>query len=639
MIRRSILRFIEKNYRHKPILALIAEMLIFTGILLASYWIRLGGISNSVIPQILFLASLYIPLKIFVFWAFRLYKVSFRYFSLYDLIEVLKAAAVSAAFLSLIGMVFRDFPVMQGYPRSVVFIDFLLTLLASTGLRFGYRIFFTANYGYHGGMRVLVAGAGDAGVRLLKEMMTPSREKSSYIPVAFIDDDPAKLGSIIRGTRVAGNRTDIPRLVKELDIEGLIVSIPSATASQISSIIECARQAGLEHIKIMPSVSDVLTGKVTIGDFKEASTEDFLGRDTVRVEAAGIAAYIKGKRVLVTGAGGSIGSELCRQISSFEPGLLIMLDVGDTELFYINQEMREMLKRVQSVAVIADVKDRVAMKDVFDRYAPEVVFHAAAYKHVPLLESSPREAVLNNIEGTKTAALLSSRSRVEKFVFISTDKAVNPTSVMGATKRVSENMLREIEGSTEFVSVRFGNVLDSRGSVIPIFRDQVRRGGPVTVTHPDMTRFFMSIHEAVFLVLQAGAMGRGGEVYVLDMGEPVRILDLAHSIIRFYGLEPDKDVPIVYTGLRPGEKLFEEILTAEEGTTVTLSKKIFIANDRNHFGREYIDSVKEIIREAAEGAPREELIYRLKELVPTYRVELPEKAYRRYGKLKSTAVR
>jgi FlaA1/EpsC-like NDP-sugar epimerase len=639
MIRRSILRFIEKNYRHKPILALIAEMLIFTGILLASYWIRLGGISNSVIPQILFLASLYIPLKIFVFWAFRLYKVSFRYFSLYDLIEVLKAAAVSAAFLSLIGMVFRDFPVMQGYPRSVVFIDFLLTLLASTGLRFGYRIFFTANYGYHGGMRVLVAGAGDAGVRLLKEMMTPSREKSSYIPVAFIDDDPAKLGSIIRGTRVAGNRTDIPRLVKELDIEGLIVSIPSATASQISSIIECARQAGLEHIKIMPSVSDVLTGKVTIGDFKEASTEDFLGRDTVRVEAAGIAAYIKGKRVLVTGAGGSIGSELCRQISSFEPGLLIMLDVGDTELFYINQEMREMLKRVQSVAVIADVKDRVAMKDVFDRYAPEVVFHAAAYKHVPLLESSPREAVLNNIEGTKTAALLSSRSRVEKFVFISTDKAVNPTSVMGATKRVSENMLREIEGSTEFVSVRFGNVLDSRGSVIPIFRDQVRRGGPVTVTHPDMTRFFMSIHEAVFLVLQAGAMGRGGEVYVLDMGEPVRILDLAHSIIRFYGLEPDKDVPIVYTGLRPGEKLFEEILTAEEGTTVTLSKKIFIANDRNHFGREYIDSVKEIIREAAEGAPREELIYRLKELVPTYRVKLPEKAYRRYGKLKSTAVR
>jgi FlaA1/EpsC-like NDP-sugar epimerase len=267
------------------------------------------------------------------------------------------------------------------------------------------------------------------------------------------------------------------------------------------------------------------------------------------------------------------------------------------------------------------------------------VFHAAAYKHVPLLESSPREAVLNNIEGTKTTALLSSACGVEKFVFISTDKAVNPTSVMGATKRVSENMLREIEGSTEFVSVRFGNVLDSRGSVIPIFRDQVRRGGPVTVTHPDMTRFFMSIHEAVFLVLQAGAMGRGGEVYVLDMGEPVRILDLAHSIIRFYGLEPDKDVPIVYTGLRPGEKLFEEILTAEEGTTVTLSKKIFIANDRNHFGREYIDSVKELICEAEQGAPREELIYRLKELVPTYRVELPEKAYRRYGKLKSTAVR
>jgi FlaA1/EpsC-like NDP-sugar epimerase len=639
MIRRSILRFIEKNYKHKPILALIAEVFIFTGILFASYWIRLGGISESYLPQLLFLIVVYIPLKLLVFWVFRLYRVSFRYFSLYDLLEVLKAAVVSAAFLSFIGMVFRDFPVMASYPRSVVFIDFLLTFLASTGLRFGYRIFYTANYGYHGGMRVLVAGAGDAGVRLLKEMMTSSREKSSYIPVAFIDDDPAKLGSIIRGTRVAGNRADIPRLVKELDIEGIIISIPSATASQISSIIEYARQAGLEHIKIMPSVSDVLTGRVTIGDFKEASTEDFLGRDTVRVEAAGIAAYIKGKRVMVTGAGGSIGSELCRQISSFDPGLLIMLDVGDTELFYINQEMREMLKRVQSVAVIADVKDRVAMKDVFDTYSPEVVFHAAAYKHVPLLESSPREAVLNNIEGTKTTALLSSGSGVEKFVYISTDKAVNPTSVMGATKRVSENMLREIKGSTEFVSVRFGNVLDSRGSVIPIFRDQVRRGGPVTVTHPDMTRYFMSIHEAVFLVLQAGAMGNGGEVFVLDMGEPVKILDLAHNIIRFYGLEPDKDVPIVYTGLRPGEKLFEEILTAEEGTTVTISKKIFIANDRNHFGREYIESVKELIREAERGAPREELIYMLKELVPTYQVELPDRKYRHIAKLKSSAAR
>ena len=280
-----------------------------------------------------------------------------------------------------------------------------------------------------------------------------------------------------------------------------------------------------------------------------------------------------------------------------------------------------------------------AMKEVFDTHSPEVVFHAAAYKHVPLLENSPREAVLNNIEGTKVTALLSSGFGVEKFVFISTDKAVNPTSVMGATKRVSENMLREINGGTEFVSVRFGNVLDSRGSVIPIFRDQVRRGGPVTVTHPDMTRYFMSIHEAVYLVLQAGALGRGGEVFVLDMGEPVRILDLAHNIIRFFGLEPDKDVPIVFTGLRPGEKLFEEILTAEEGTTVTKSKKIFIANDGNHFGKEYIEEVKELIREAQKGAQREVLMHMLKELVPTYQVELPEAGYRGFVKLKSTAAR
>ncbi len=639
MIRRSILHFVERNYRHKFMIAALAEVFLFTGILYLSYLIRLGGIDEKYLPQIIFIISFYIPIKLCVFWAFRLYNVSFRYFSLYDLIEVLKAAIVSAAFLSLIGMVFRDFPVMQSYPRSVVFIDFLLTIFVSAGIRFGYRMFYSANFKYYGGMRVLIAGAGDAGVRLLKEMRTNSREDSSYVPVAFIDDDPAKLGSIIRGTKVLGNRTDIPRLVKELRIEGVIISIPSATASQISGIVEHSRSAGIEHIKIMPGITDVLAGKVTLGDFKDPSSGEFLGRDTVRAEMGSIAAYIKGKRVMVTGAGGSIGSELCRQVSSFEPGLLIMLDVGDTELFYINKEICEQLHRVPAVSVIADVKDPVAMKDVFDSHSPEVVFHAAAYKHVPLLESSPREAVLNNIEGTKVTALLSSDYGVGKFIFISTDKAVNPTSVMGATKRISENMLREIQGGTEFVSVRFGNVLDSRGSVIPIFRDQVRRGGPVTVTHPDMTRYFMSIHEAVYLVLQAGAMGRGGEVFVLDMGEPVKILDLAHNIIRFFGLEPDKDVPIVFTGLRPGEKLFEEILTAEEGTTVTLSKKIFIANDRNHFGREYIESVKSIICEAKKGAPREALIHMLKELVPTYQVELPETGHRRFGKIKSTAAR
>ncbi|MCL4244108.1 MAG: polysaccharide biosynthesis protein [Candidatus Dadabacteria bacterium] len=634
MLRHVVIGCTEKYYRHKLLIAAAVELPLFTAILLASYWIRLGGLDGSHIRQALILAAFYVPAKFIVFRGYKLYKISFRFFSVYDLVVVLKAALISAAILALVGLLARDFPPMKGYPRSVVFIDFLLTIFVSAGIRFGFRMFYSAGKSEPSGMKVLIAGAGNAGVRLLKELKT-ANGAAPYIPVAFIDDDPGKLGGIIRGTKVVGSSADMPAIVKELGIEGLIISIPSATSSQINAIVEHARKAGIPHIKIMPGVSDVLSGKVTLGDFKEVTSEDFLGRESVSGEIESIASYIKGKRVMVTGAGGSIGSELCRQVSSFEPALLIMIDVGDTELFFINQEMNEKLHKVKTVSVIADVKDRVAMEAIFDAHSPDVVFHAAAYKHVPLLESTPREAVLNNVEGTKVTALLSVRYGVQKFIFISTDKAVNPTSVMGATKRVSENMLREIRGRTEFVSVRFGNVLDSRGSVIPIFRDQVRRGGPVTVTHPDMTRYFMSIQEAVYLVLQAGSLGKGGEVFVLDMGEPVKIVDLARSIIRFFGLEPDKDVPIVFTGLRPGEKLYEEILTAEEGTTMTTRKKIFVANDGNHFGREYVEDVKKLIRQAEAGAPNETILRMLKHLVPSYKLKLPEPPRVRH--LKSTA--
>ena len=634
MLRNMLIGYAEKYYRHKFIISSVVELPLFAAIFLASYWIRLGSLGGSHLHQALILAAFYVPAKFIVFQAYKLYRISFRFFSVYDMIVVLKASLVSAALLALVGLVARDLAFMQGYPRSVVFIDFLLTVFASTGLRFGYRMFYSSGMSAPSGMKVLIAGAGNAGVRLLKELKT-ANGAAPYIPVAFIDDDPGKLGSIIRGTRVVGSSSDMPLLAKQLDIEGLIISIPSATSSQITAIVEHARNAGIPHIKIMPGISDVLSGKVTLGDFKEVTSEDFLGRESIRGEIESVASYIKGKRVMVTGAGGSIGSELCRQTASFEPELLILVDVGDTELFFINQEMNEKLHKVKTVSVIADVKDSVAMEAIFDAHSPDVVFHAAAYKHVPLLESTPREAVLNNVEGTKVTAKLSVRYGVQKFIFISTDKAVNPTSVMGATKRVSENMLREIRGRTEFVSVRFGNVLDSRGSVIPIFRDQVRRGGPVTVTHPDMTRYFMSIREAVYLVLQAGALGKGGEVFVLDMGEPVKIVDLARSIIRFFGLEPDKDVPIVFTGLRPGEKLYEEILTAEEGTTMTTRKKIFVADDGNHFGREYVEGVRKLIRQAESGAPNETILRTLKHLVPSYQLQLPEPPKVRH--LKSTA--
>ncbi len=618
-MRNIIIRLVDENRHYKLPITLTTDLVLFVVILFFSYYIRLGEIRSGFIPQILFLLALYAPIKLAVFWQFKLYKISYRYFSLYELQGVLKASLLSAGLLTLLSVIFRDLPLMEGYPRSVALIDFLLTFLFSFGLRFGYRIFYQSDYKKQEGKRVLIVGAGNAGVHLLNELKWPTNLSYSYVPVAFVDDDPGKLGNYIRGLQVVGSSKDIPKVVAKYNIEGIILSIPTATSSQISDILEYCRESGIDHIRIMPGLPEVIAGKVTVGDFKEVSAEDFLGRKSVSQEVDSIFSYIKGKRVLVTGAGGSIGSELCRQISGFEPELLVLVDVGDTELFYINKEMGEKLRHVPNVSIVADVKDEVGMGKIFKEYSPNVVFHAAAYKHVPLLEKNAREAVLNNVLGTKVTSQLALKNNVEKFIFISTDKAVNPTSVMGATKRVSENMLKETRSDkTEFVSVRFGNVLDSRGSVIPIFKDQVRRGGPVTVTHPNMMRYFMSIHEAVFLVLQAGALGRGGEVFVLDMGKQVNILDLAKNIIHSFGFVPDKDIPIVYTGLRPGEKLYEEILTAEEDTTVTIRKKIFIAHDKNPQQVDYLNVVDELINISERGDSNEIIISSIKNLVPTY---------------------
>jgi len=618
-LRNIIIRLVDANRQHKIKITLITDLVLFVVIFFLSYYIRLGEIESHYVPQILFLLAIYIPIKLVIFWQFKLYKISYRYFSLYELQDALKASLISAGLLILLSVAFRDLPLMEGFPRSVALIDFLLTFLFSFGLRFGYRVFYQADYKKQDGKRILIVGAGNAGVHLLNELKWPTNLTYSYVPVAFVDDDPEKLGNYIRGLQVVGNRKDIPKVVEKYSIEGIIISIPTANSSQISEILEYCRESGIDHIRIMPGLPEVIAGKVTIGDFKEVSADDFLGRKSVNREVDSIFSYIKGKRVMVTGAGGSIGSELCRQISGFEPELLILVDVGDTELFYINQEINDKLKQVPNVSIVADVKDEIGMERIFKEYTPNVVFHAAAYKHVPLLEKNPREAVLNNVLGTKVISQLASENNVEKFIFISTDKAVNPTSVMGATKRVSENMLKEIHSDrTEFVSVRFGNVLDSRGSVIPIFKDQVRRGGPVTVTHPNMMRYFMSIHEAVFLVLQAGALGRGGEVFVLDMGKQVNILDLAKNIIHSFGFEPDKDIPIVYIGLRPGEKLYEEILTAEEDTTVTIRKKIFIAHDKNPQDVDYMNTVDNLINISKRGDSSEIIISNIKDLVPTY---------------------
>jgi len=619
-MRKRIGLIIDRWRRYKRINVPAGEALFFIVILFLSYWMRLGGIDRTHIPQITFLIATVIPIKILSFWLFRLYHMSFRYTSLYEIINVLKASSVSVPVFSLISTVLRGSSIMNGFPRSVIFIDFMLTFIGSSGLRLAFRLFYFPQLKRGKGKRALIVGAGAAGEQLVREMQTSPLY--SNIPVAFVDDDPKKRGSLIHGIRVSGGKGEIPEIVKGMGIDEIIIAIPSATSAQLRSIMEYVRSSEVGNVKILPGLSHILTGKVTLGDIRGITVEDLLGREPVKIDLENIASYLRGKHVLVTGAGGSIGSELCRQVAGFWPSSLIMVDVGETELFYIDREIREKFTKIPVQSVIADVKDTIRMREICFRCLPNVVFHAAAYKHVPLMEINPREAVLNNVEGTKTMAMISMESGVEKFIFISTDKAVNPTSVMGVTKRVAENLLRcRDREKSRFVSVRFGNVLGSRGSVVPIFKEQIRKGGPITITHPDMERYLMSITEAVQLVLQAGAMGKGNEVFVLDMGKPIRIFDLAQEMIRLSGFEPDKDIPIVFTGKRPGEKLFEELLTAEEGTVATKHEKLFVTQGLDALGSEYMEKVENLIRRTKDNMDKEGIIALLKELVPTYQPE------------------
>jgi FlaA1/EpsC-like NDP-sugar epimerase len=617
-MRNYLLLIVDKGRKYKRILVPAGEALLLILLLSLSYWIRLGVFDRAYIPQIAFLTAAIIPIKIALFWIFRLYHISFRFMSVYEIVNILKASSISALFFALIIIVFRDISFMKGFPRSVIFIDFMLTFIMSSGLRLAFRFLYFPQLKEEKGIRALVVGAGSAGEQLVREMQTSPR--SSYTPVAFVDDDKGKLGSIIHGVSVMGGKEEIPQIVKDFEVDEIIISIPSASSAELRKIMEYVGESGISNVKILPGLFRIISGEAALSDVREIAPEDLLGREPVKIDMENIASYLTGKRILVTGAGGSIGSELCRQIASFDPAALIMVDMGETELFYIDREIKERFSQTPITVIIADVKDMISMRNIFLDYLPQVVFHAAAYKHVPLMETNLREAVLNNVEGTRITALFSMEYNVEKFIFISTDKAINPTSVMGATKRVAENLLRCLnDKNTRFVSVRFGNVLESRGSVVPIFKEQIKKGGPITITHPDMKRYLMSITEAVELVLQAGAMGEGGEVFVLDMGEPVKILNLARDIIRFYGLEPDRDIPIVYTGKRPGEKLFEELLTAEEGTAATKHEKIFIARSKDNPGPDYVKKTENLINVARNSMGDENIIALLKELVPTYR--------------------
>ncbi len=514
------------------------------------------------------------------FHHFGLFRGLWRYTGARDAVGITKGTTVSSlAVLAFLVVAFG------GFPRSIVAIEWLTALMFVGGTRFAIRAFRPHNLPAVDRelprQRVLIVGAGDAAEMLVREIQ--ARHESRYRPVGFLDDDLRKQGAHIHGVRVIGGVEDLPLVVTTREIDEVVIAIPSATGQQMRRIVDLCKSTGV-RFKTIPGIDHLIDGRVTVSQLRNVAIEDLLGREPVELDMQAISAEMEGHVVMVSGAGGSIGSELCRQVCRFEPSALVLVERTENNLFHIHRELLAKHPDVRLLPCVADVGDEPRMIELFAAHRPTAVFHAAAHKHVPMMEWNPGEAVKNNVFGTKTLADLADRYGVQRFVMISTDKAVNPTSVMGVSKRVAEIYVQALSqrSRTRFVTVRFGNVLGSAGSVIPIFQEQIANGGPVTVTHPHMKRYFMTIPEASQLVLQAGTMGEGGEIFILDMGEPVRIADLARDLITLSGLKPEVDVEIRYTGVRPGEKLFEELSVDSENTDRTKHPKIFVGRFRPH---------------------------------------------------------
>ena len=514
----------------------------------------------------------YILASLVIFFLARMYSTMWSVAGVREALHVVAACGL-ASLVQIAGMMLLQLSV----PRSFFLVSFAALCAEELGIRLSYRVVISlfGNHSKKAAKRIMIVGAGTSGSVILKEMTTSSLVNGCV--VCFVDDDKNKAGKFLNGVPVAGNRNDIPRLAEEYRIDEIYIAIPSASARERKAIIEICQETGCQ-VKILPGIYQLINGEVSIAKLRNVEIEDLLGRDPIRVNLDEIMGYVSGKVVLVTGGGGSIGSELCRQVASHGPKQLIIFDIYENNAYDIQLELKEKYPDLDLVVLIGSVRNTHRIETVFEKYRPDIVYHAAAHKHVPLMEDSPNEAIKNNVFGTYKTAKAADKYGTKRFVLISTDKAVNPTNIMGASKRMCEMVVQMMNArsKTDFVAVRFGNVLGSNGSVIPLFKKQIEQGGPVTVTHPDIIRYFMTIPEAVSLVLQAGAYAKGGEIFVLDMGEPMKILDLAKNLIRLSGYTPDVDIPIVFTGLRPGEKLYEELLMNEEGMQDTPNKLIHI---------------------------------------------------------------
>ena len=579
--------------------------------------------------SILLFVALSVPVKLITFYAMGLYRRLWQYASVGELLEIALATGISEAVTVLLlffVMLFLD--AGQGFPRSIPFIDGLLTLLAVGGPRLAARLVRqrqerTLRRGrLVQEKKVLVMGAGSAGAMIVDEMR--GNPQLGLEPIGFLDDDRRKHGVWIHGVPVLGGRERIPELAQQYDIAEVIIAIPTATGSAIREMLAVCSQAGVPA-RTVPGLFDILSGQVSVSQIRDVDIEDLLRREPVQTDTSSVEGMLRNCRVLITGAGGSIGGELCRQIANCSPETLILVGHGENSIFAIANELLQLWPGLPIEMVIADVRDLGRLQQVFRKHRPETIFHAAAHKHVPLMEVNVAEAVTNNVQGTANLLRLAEAHHVGRFVFVSTDKAVNPSSIMGATKRVAELLVQASAWRSErpYVAVRFGNVLDSRGSVVPLFREQIGRGGPVTITHPEVQRYFMTIPEAVQLVLQASALGEGGEVFALDMGEPIRIVDLAEDLIHLSGLEVGGDIEIVYTGLRPGEKLFEEVFLASEEYQPTRHEKIFASLNGLHglTSAVELERVVEELIPLAQWGDEDRIRAKLKEIVPEYEPE------------------
>ena len=615
----------------KMYLMIFSDVLIFALSIIVSYLFRFEfSLSPFYFQQIKTVLFWIIPLKVIIFIFSGVYRGMWRYTSIRDFWLLARACLLSTLLILAVILYMSGF---QGYSRAIFFMDGVFTFLLIGGKLMVIRSYYSgfANPRIREELfpkitykNVVIIGAGDAGEKILREIF--ENNQLHYKVVGFIDDDPQKKGRSIHGVPVLGNLEKITSILEKEDVKEILIAIPSAKGDQIRNIVEACKDCDVSY-KILPGIGELIDGRVSIKVLRDISYEDLLGRPPVQLDATDIRGYLYEKTILITGCGGSIGSELCRQVIKYQPKYLVLLDASEMNLFNIQMELQTEDNFHKCEAILGHVQNEFLMEDIFKKYKPQIVFHAAAYKHVPMLEKNPWEAVFNNIIGSRVVMEMSIKHHAERCVLVSTDKAVRPVNVMGASKRVTELIMQSLrDKDTLMMAVRFGNVIGSSGSVVPVFRRQIEKGGPVTVTHPEVNRYFMTITESTQLVLQAAAMGEGGEIFILKMGTPVKIADMARDLIRLSGKEPDIDVKITYTGLRDGEKLYEELITEGEDILPTRHEKIMVlrSNDYSN-GLDHLQNMKQVLNKDIEELIKYSMDHngsaikkKLKEIVPEY---------------------